>query len=517
MPRQKSEDPIVPEGRRKPAPIGQRARGEKGVPVEQDVEQLGLPFATAVSPKGALTPRVMDLSIDGPATRVPKANGKVEPTPHATMEIVIENLDEALEHVVRNKGAPGPDGQRIDDVREHWSTIRARLVRRLRVNSYTPGPARRKEIPKPGGGVRGLSIPNVEDRVVQEAMRMTLQPHFEPHFHPSSHGFRPKRSCHSAIVEASEYVEDDRRWVVDVDLSKFFDRVNHQRLLARVARRVGDRVLMRAISRVLRASTVMPDGQLVRAEEGVPQGGPLSPLLSNIVLDELDWELDRRGHRFIRYADDVAVFVRSKRAGERVMDSMTRFIESRLRLAVNASKSTVHPASTGNLLGFRLRRDPRSGEVKVHLSVRSRERLRERIRELTPRNWGGRMRWCIARLDRYLDGWFAYFGIAAPTALRALKQMDAHMRRRLRAIQLKQWKRKRTIARKLNRIKPSRNVARHVYSGRRGWWVLSNLGVVTHRLDQHWFGRQGLRTLVERRYERGLAMAAPAQQSFGWG
>jgi len=432
------------------------------------------------------------------------------------MEVVIEHLDEALEKVARNKGAPGPDGKRIETVRKHWSTIRHHLARRLLGNSYQPGPARRKEIPKPGGGTRSLSIPNVEDRVVQEAIRRAIEPLYEPTFHPSSHGFRPKRSCHSAIAEASKYVADGYGWVVDIDLSKFFDRVHHQRLLARLQSKIDDRTLMRTLSRILRASTVLEDGMLERSDEGVPQGGPLSPLLSNIVLDELDWELARRGHRFIRYADDVAVFVRSRRAGERVMVSMTRFIEGRLRLLVNVEKSSTHPASTGNLLGFRLKRKP-DGQVEVLLSVRSQVRIRNRIRELTPRNWGGRLRSCIARLNRYLDGWFAYFGIASQSAHGALKKLDAHTRRRLRAIQLKHWKRKRIITRKLNRMKYSRKVAEYVYGGRRGWWVLSILGIVTHRLSQAWFARQGLQTLLDRRHQRMLAMAAPAQQSFGWG
>jgi len=516
MTRQKSEDPIVPEGVRKFSPTEPSAWGGKGVPVDEDVEQLGLPFATAVSLQRTFQPKRPDLSASKSGTRAPKANGLAEPTPHATMESVIEQLDKAFDHVARNKGAPGPDGLRIEVVRMRWPEIRNRLAHRLRNNRFSPGPARRKEIPKPGGGTRGLSIPNVEDRVVQEALRLIIQPLFEPNFHPSSHGFRPKRSCHTAIAEASEYVAAGNGWVVDLDLSKFFDRVHHQRLLARLRTKIDDQTLMRTLSRILRSSTVMPDGVISRSSEGVPQGGPLSPLLSNIVLDELDWELARRGHRFIRYADDVAVFVRSKRSGKRVMESMTRFIEGRLRLKVNAEKSSTHPVPTGNLLGFRLRR-MRDGKVQVLLSVRSQERIRAKIRDLTPRNWGGRLRWVIARLNRYLDGWFAYFGVASPNAFGRLKKLDVHMRRRLRALQLKHWKCKRTITRKLNRMKYSKKVAEYVYGGRRGWWVLSNLGVVTHRLSQQWFEKQGLQTLVDRRYHRMLAMAAPAQQSFGWG
>lgn len=513
MSRQKSEDPIVPKGVRKFAPSGRTDRGGKGVPVNQDVEQLGLPFATAARPQGVVG-RASDSSVVSPA--LPKAKVTSSRAPHATMEEVIEQLDAALAHVARNKGAPGPDGQRIEDVQLHWVSIRSRLAAALRNNSYVPGPSRRKEIPKPGGGVRGLSIPNVEDRVVQEALRRTLEPLFEPTFHPSSHGFRPKRSCHTAIAEASSYVQANHVWVVDIDLSKFFDRVHHQRLLARLSQTIDDRTLRRTLSRVLRSSTVLPNGVLVRSEEGVPQGGPLSPLLSNIVLDELDRELSRRGHRFVRYADDVAVFVRSKRAGQRVMASMTRFIEGRLRLLVNEKKSRVRPASQGNLLGFRFKRKS-NGKVEIWLSTRSLARLRERIRELTPRTWGGRLQWCIARLKRYLDGWFAYFGIASQNAKRAFKQLDAYMRRRVRVVQLKHWKRKSIIVRQLNRMEQSYGVARSVYRGRRGWWVLSNLPAVTQRLDHSWFKCLGHVTLLERRKRRMQPMVAPAQHRFGWG
>lgn len=516
MTRQKSEDPIVPEGLRKLAPTGSFAQGGKGVPVDEDEEQPGLPFTTAESSKETLVKRERDRSPPIAPRRVPKVNGQDGTTSHVTMDSVIELLDEALDHVVRNKGAPGPDGKRVEDVRKQWPSIRGRLARRLRKNQFSPGSARRKEIPKAGGGVRGLSIPNVEDRVVQEAFRRLLGPLFEPTFHPSSHGFRPNRSCHTAMTEAASYVADGLVWVVDIDLSKFFDRVNHQRLLARISPKVDDRTVMRTLSRIIRASTVMPNGLLVHSEEGVPQGGPLSPLLSNIVLDELDRELDRRGLRFVRYADDVAIFVGSERAGERVMASMTRFIEKRLRLVVNEEKSSVRLSSRGNLLGFRLITRP-DGSVDVGLSERTLKRVRDRVRELTPRNWGKSLRCCIEGLNQYLQGWFAFFGIVSPSARHALNQVDARTRRRLRAIQLKQWKRKHTMVRKLNRIRYTSKVAKTIYEGRRSWWVLSNLGVVNNRLNNAWFDEQGLVTLVQRRKARELSKVAPAQQTFGWG
>lgn len=515
MTRQKSEDPIVPEGRRKSSPTA-HGRGGKGVPVDQEMAQPVLPFATAENPRGPGDGARADRSARSAAHPGPKADVLDESEPSTAMEKVTGYLDEALDHVARNKGAPGPDGLRIEDVQRDWHTIRARLTHDLRNGSYRPGPARRKEIPKPGGGVRALSIPNVVDRVVQESFRLYLQPLFEPGFHESSHGFRPKRSCHTAIAEACKYVADGHCWVVDIDLSKFFDRVNHQRLLARVARKVDDHLLMRTLNRIIRSSVVMPDGVVCRSEEGVPQGGPLSPLLSNIVLDELDQELDRRGHCFTRYADDVAIFVRSERAGERVMESVTRFIESRMRLKVNTEKSAVRRPDTGNLLGFRLVGTP-AGEVEVHLSDRSMKRAIARIKKLTPRTWGSRLEHCISRLNRYWDGWFAYFGIVSPSAQRDLQTLDGRARRRLRAIQLKHWKRKRTIVRKLSRMKPSRNVAKNVFSGRRGWWSLSFDGVVSYRLNSTWFAARGFVALRERLTERLLAKAAPPQLAFEWG
>ena len=434
------------------------------------------------------------------------------------MESVVEHLEEALDHVVRNKGAPGPDGRTVEQVQQDWLSTRRRLARALRAGSYQPGAIRRVEIPKPGGGVRQLGIPNVVDRVIQESLRLCLQPVFEPGFHASSHGFRPKRSCHTALAEAQEHVEAGHDHVVDLDLSKFFDRVHHQRLMARVSQKVQSRAVLVVLGRFLKAPIELPDGQLVRPTEGVPQGGPLSPLLSNVVLDELDQELGRRGHRFVRYADDVAIFVRSQRAGERVMDSVTRFIEGRMRLLVNAEKSSVRRPDEGNFLGFRLVVGPDGGS-EVHLSGRTVKRALARIRELTPRNLGRSLPSCISRLDRYLTGWFGFFGVCSLDARRDLQKLDGRARRRLRAIQLKHWKRKRTIIRKLNRMKPTRTVARNVYKGRRGWWSLSHDGVVSHRLGTQWFQELGLTPLNERLTLRELAKAAPRihQMDLPWG
>jgi RNA-directed DNA polymerase len=432
----------------------------------------------------------------------------------ARLDGVIQNLDEALIHVARNKGAAGSDGLRIEDVQRDWDTSRRPLIRSLRDGTYWPGAARRKVIPRPGGGERALSIPNVVDRVVQQALRAALQPQFEPDFSDHSHGFRPKRGCHTAIRVAQAYVAEGYSIVVDIDLSKFFDHVNHQRLLARVERKVESRPVMKLLNRILQSETMMPDGLIVQSEEGVPQGGPLSPLLSNIVLDELGKELMRRGHRFVRYADDIAIFVRSERAGRRVMESVTRFIEGRMRLKVNLEKSSVRDPDTGNLLGFRLVPRP-DGTVEIDLSDRTLKRAHARIRELTRRNWGGSLRSCLFRLNRYFTGSFGFFGICTKMARKRFLQLDGRARRRIRAIQLLHWQRKWVIVRTLNRMKFTKKVAETIYACHRGWWVLSGHGVVSHRLNTAWMRERGLEPLLERHIERALPMVVSVQSGRG--
>jgi group II intron reverse transcriptase/maturase len=366
-------------------------------------------------------------------------------------------------------------------------------------------------IPK-AGGQRGLGIPNVIDRVVQEAVRRVLEPQYEPTFHPNSHGFRPNRSCHTAIQQAREYLEDGCEWVVDLDLKNFFDRVSHQRLMARLAQRIGDRRLLVLIGRMLKAEVVMPDGVKVSTEEGVPQGGPLSPLLSNIVLDELDWELDRRGHRFVRYADDSNVYVRSERAGRRVMASLTECIERRLRLKINTDKSAVARPEERHFLGFSLRCEPLDGQVEVLLSKRSQERLAAKVVELTPRNWGDSLKACISGVNAYLLGWLGHFGICTAGAVWRMRNTDAHIRRRLRAIQLAHWKRKRTIATKLTKLGVSKRSAwRGVYKGRQSLWTLSHSPAVNRGLRNAYFADRGLVSLAEQWHARHQPIAAPVQ------
>ncbi|MEK6703783.1 MAG: reverse transcriptase domain-containing protein, partial [Planctomycetota bacterium] len=285
---------------------------------------------------------------------------------------------------------------------------------------------------------------------------------------------------------------------VGLDLEKFFDRVNHQRLMARLAQRITDRCLLVLIGRMLKAKVVMPDGVVVSTDEGVPQGGPLSPLLSNIVLDEFDAELERRGHRFVRYADDCNIYVRSERAGQRVMASVVRFLEGRMRLKVNATKSAVARPEERHFLGFRLRREPMDGATEVLLSVRSKERLDEAIRERTPRTWGSPLRACILGLNMYLRGWAGFFGICTTAVEQVLTSVDAHIRRRLRAIQLRHWKRRSTIAKRLIRLGVSvRTAWRGVYAGDKSTWALSHSTAVDRGLRNAYFAERGLESVAE--------------------
>lgn len=500
--RQKSEDLTVPQGQgnlvsTQPAsPAG----GGRGVPVKEEARQALLSFATADNagrPPAASRSKGADLST--PVERgAPKAADKGGEVAHATIEEVTKRLEEAFAKVEANDGAPGPDRQCIAEVRQRWGEVRGRLSAALLDGSYMPGDIRRVWIPKSGGGQRGLGIPNVVDRVVQEAVRQVLEPQYEPTFHPSSHGFRPDRGCQTAITEARGYVEQGFTWVVDLDLEKFFDRVHHQRLMARLAQRVHDRRLLVLLGQMLKAAVVLPDGVKVSTEEGVPQGGPLSPLLSNIVLDELDHELAQRGLHFVRYADDCNIYVASERAGQRVMASVTAFIERRLRLKVNASKSAVARPESRHFLGYRLVPRP-DGGVEVLLSQRSRRRLRERVVELTPRNTGRSLSAVILRVNQYLGGWFGHFKVCTRWVLRDITSTDAHLRRRMRAIVLQHWRRRRTIARNLIRlgVKPA-TAWRRVYEGRSSFWALSDTAPLHKALPNIFFEEQGFKPLKVR-------------------
>ncbi len=396
------------------------------------------------------------------------------------------NLAEALLHVARNRGAAGVDGRSVDEVVADAHRLLPKLRRVLQSGRFRPGDVRRVWIPKPGGGQRGLGIPNVVDRCVQQAVHQVLVRVFEPTFHSSSHGFRPHRGAHTALAEAKGYLAEGRTWVVSLDLSEFFDRVNHQRLLARLSHRVSDGRLLRLVHQMLKAKVVLPDGTRVVTDQGTPQGGPLSPLLSNVVLDELDRELARRGLCFVRYGDDFNVYVRSERSGRRVMASLTRFIEKRMRLKVNAKKSHVARPEEVHFLGFSLH--PKAdGQVEVHLSKRSRNRLDRRIRELTPRNWGASIDDCIDRANRYLQGWVGYFRLCTEEGATLFARYDAHIRRRMRAIIVRQRGRPRYLYRHLVSRGASRRSAARAAWRSCGIWKKSNLPGVTLAYGNAWF------------------------------
>jgi len=496
--RKKSDGRVVPEGRRKAI---EPQRQGKASTASKQVGQLELFSETADSPQGDVAGAGLGSGLVSATSAVPKSGNTTSTVlPTMTMEEVArhENLNAAWKHVAANRGAPGPDWQSIDDVERHLAEILAGLRRELLEGSYRPGQIRRVWIPKPGGGERGLGIPNVIDRIVQQAVYQVLSPQYEPTFHASSHGFRPGRSCHTAIAEARSYVEDGCEWVVDIDLENFFDRVHHDRLIARIEQRLSDRRLVVLIRRLLKAKVVLPNGVVMNTEEGTPQGGPLSPLLSNIVLDELDHELSRRGHRFVRYADDCNIYVGSERSGRRVMASVVQFIERRLRLKVNAIKSAVARPEGRHFVGFRIRREPDTGDVEVLLSKRSKQRIDTKLRELTPRTWGRSLSDCIARLNVYLSGWIQFFGICTNSIEQVLRTLDAHVRRRLRAIKLSHWKRKRTIARELVKLRVRRETAwRGVYRSHQGRWAMSHCAAVDRGLSKAYFAALGLRSLAE--------------------
>ena len=403
-----------------------------------------------------------------------------------------ENMRRALMCVQENEGAPGIDGMTVRELprylKKHWPKHREELLS----GTYKPKPARRKEIPKPDGGKRDLSIPCVLDRMIQQAMLQVLQERWDPTFSEHSYGFRPGRSQHQAVARAQEYIAEGNRVVVDLDLEKFFDRVNHDILMGRVAKREKDKRLLKLIRAFLNAGVVMEDGVVIPTEEGTPQGGPLSPLLSNLMLDDLDRELERRGHCFVRYADDCNVYVRTERAGQRVMKGISEFITKKLKLKVNGEKSAVAAPWTRKFLGFSFT----SGkEPKRRIAPKAKKRFKERVREITQRNRGVSMRQRVIELAQYLVGWIAYFGFCETPSV--LKELDSWIRRHLRCAQWKHWKTCKARYKALRRLGITDPVdLRKLACCSRGPWPISHYSILTRALPNAYFDSLGLPRLA---------------------
>jgi len=431
---------------------------------------------------------------EAPVGGYPRAEplvAKPAPESPATMEHLMEevcdreNLQSAWKRVRRNQGSPGVDGMTIDDatgyLREHWPSIRSQLLD----GTYQPKPVKRVEIPKPDGGVRKLGVPCVVDRLIQQAVLQVLQERWDPTFSEHSYGFRPGRSAHQAVAQAQRYVAEGYNFVVDLDLERFFDRVNHDCLMARVAARISDKRVLKLIRAFLNAG-VMEDGLVLPVDEGTPQGGPLSPLLSNIMLDDLDKELTRRGHRFCRYADDCNIYVRSIRAGERVMASVSRFLTQKLRLKVNETKSAVAQPEERKFLGFSISND--GSERRI--APKALDKFKERVREMTSRIRGLSLSQIIEELTSYLIGWRGYFGFCQTP--RVLTNLEAWIRRRLRSYLWRQWGNGHNRFKELRRRGVSQFRAAVAAGSPTGFWRMSGHPAVQAALRNQHFDSLGL-------------------------
>jgi len=402
------------------------------------------------------------------------------------------NMFTALKRVKRNKGAAGIDGMEVEELpdylRAHWLEVRETLES----GKYRPSPVRRVEIPKPDGGVRQLGIPTVQDRLIQQAIAQVMTPMFEGEFSPQSYGFRPGRSAHQAVQKSQEYIREGYDWVVDIDLEKFFDRVNHDMLMARVARVVKDKRVLKLIRAYLE-SGVMVNGVVMETEEGTPQGGPLSPLLSNIMLNDLDKELEKRGHKFVRYADDCNIYVKTQSAGERVMESVKRFLEKKLKLKVNPKKSKVERAWRVKFLGYSFYK--RNGEILLRIANRTKERFMEKIRHLTKRTRSGKLEDIVKNVNQYVIGWIGYYRLANTPSV--FKELDEWIRRRLRQMVWKRWKRGTTRYRELVKlgVPPQRAALGAVAKSP---WHMSRTPVINEALSNAYWRSKGLESIAQR-------------------
>ena len=405
-----------------------------------------------------------------------------------------QNMIRALKRVETNNGKHGVDMMPVQILRQHtlenWETIKSQILS----GTYEPQPVRRVEIPKPDGGVRLLGIPTVTDRLIQQAIAQILSKEYDKSFSNNSFGFRPNRSGHDAVRKAKVYIKEGYRWVVDIDLEKFFDKVNHDRLMAILAKRIKDKMLLKLIRKYLQ-SGVMINGVVVDTEEGTPQGGPLSPLLSNIVLDELDKELEKRGHKFVRYADDCNIYVKSQRAGERTMKSVQKFIEKKLRLKVNELKSAVDRPWKRKFLSFSFTSHK---ESKIRIAKIALERMKKKIRKITSRKKPFSIEYRIEQLNQYLVGWLGYFALIDTPSI--LKLLDSWIKRRLRMCLWKDWKNPRTRVRNLTRLKVPYGKAYEWGNTRKGYWRISKSPILHRTLGNSYWESQGLKSL-QVRYE----------------
>lgn len=403
-----------------------------------------------------------------------------------------ENLIRAIKRVERNKGSHGVDEMPVQNLRayflEHWDTMKMDLLS----GTYEPQPVRRVEIPKPDGGVRLLGIPTVIDRFIQQAIAQVLSSVYDSTFSDHSYGFRPNRSAHGAVTEAKRLITEGNRWVVDIDLEKFFDKVNHDKLMGQLAKRIEDKRLLKLIHKYLKTG-IMINGVVMNSEEGTPQGGPLSPLLSNIVLDELDKELEKRGHKFVRYADDCNIYVKTPKAGNRVMKSVTSFIEEKLKLKVNTSKSAVDRPWKRKFLGFSFTHHQ---APKVRIAKASINRMKDKIRDITSRSKPYSMEERIQKLNQYLTGWCGYFVLADTPSV--FKDLESWIRRRLRMCIWKDWKKPSTKVRKLIGLSIPKGKAYEWGNSRKSYWRISKSPVLHRALGNSYWSSQGLKSLVAR-------------------
>lgn len=464
------------EGSRRTQRMQTTSYGCEDLPQEKRVE----PKDNAEEQSGHPAPKCRETSMQGSGERL--------------LERILDrdNLNKAFKRVKANGGSHGVDGMQVDELlpylKQNGDTLRQSILQ----GEYKPRPVRRVEIPKPDGGKRMLGIPTVIDRLIQQAIAQILTEIFDPCFSDSSYGFRPRKSAQQAVKKAREYIQEGYQWTVDLDLEKFFDRVNHDKLMALVARKVKDKRVLRLI-RCYLESGIMINGLKVKSEEGTPQGGPLSPLLANIMLNELDRELEKRGHRHCRYADDCNIYVKSRKAGERVIASVTRYLERELKLKVNREKSAVDRPWRRKFLGFSFY--PIKGEIRILIHKKSVERFRDKIRKITERSNGRSMVWRYKKLRQLMTGWVNYFKIADMKKL--CRHLDEWVRRRIRMCYWKQWKKVRTKRVNLIKLGIKSNKAKEFASTRKGYWRIANSPILCVSLTNEYIVKQGYISLSQ--------------------